>query len=162
MLPTGMFEWDVAKVADGLQLPPERLLHFFKDGRRFAWLLEESLAARYSMTRQGETDDHDLVDAAGRRWEARCCTARGLFFCPSNMIGKGRHFNFEEWVAKQARVSGWVVADINTFPRVPYWVIPDHIVGGWWNAGSLGPKTQVLHAKFRDLLSNATWEPIVL
>lgn len=162
MLATGIFEWDTAKIATGLVIPEERVLQFFKDGRRFAWLFEESLAERHGMTRQGETDDADLVDPAGRRWEARCCTKGGLFFCPSNMVGKGRTFNFEDWVAKQAGVAGWIVADITTFPRVPYWVIPDHVVGGWWNAGELGPKTKVLHSKFRLLLSTATWEPVVL
>jgi hypothetical protein len=162
MLATGLFEWDVAKCAEGLQLPSERLLAFFKDGRRFAWLLEESLAARHDMVRQGETDDFDLQDAAGRRWEVRCCTKGGLFFCPSNMVGKGRKFNFEDWVIKQANVSGWIVADINTFPRVPYWVIPGAVVGGWWNAGALGPSTHVRHTRFRDLISAAVWEPVAL
>lgn len=162
MLATGLFEWDVAKVAEGMHLPPERVLQFFKDGRRFAWLLEESLAARHAMTREGETADYDLTDGAGRRWEVRCCTKGGLFFCPSNMIGKGRKFNFENWVTKQAQVSGWIVADINTFPRVPYWVIPAAIVGGWWNSGSIGPSTQCAYPRFRELLSTSVWEPVVL
>lgn len=162
MLPTGMFEWDVAKVAEGLQLPPERLLHFFKDGRRFAWLLEESLAARYAMTRQGETDDYDLEDAAGRRWEARCCTKGGLFFCPSGMIGKGRKFHFEDWVTKQSKVSGWIVADITTFPRVAYWVIPSEVVGYWWNQGVLGPTTQIGRERFRNLLTETSWAAVDL
>lgn len=160
MLPTGLFEWDVAKCAEGLQIPPERLLTFFKDGRRFAWLLEESLASRYKMVRQGETADYDLIDPVGRAWEVRCCTKGGLFFCPSNMIGKGRKFHLEDWTTKQANVSGWIVADINTFPRVPYWVIPKEIVSGWWNSGALGPSTHVLHTKFRDLISATTWNPV--
>ena len=119
-----------------------------------AWLLEELIADQHGLERMGECEGYDLKDKAGGHWEVRCCTRGGVYFCSSGDAGKGRKFDILGYLAKQKSLAGWIVADIETFQRVPYWVIPRVVVETWHGQHKLGAGTKVSRAKFIDLIRN--------
>ena len=59
------------------------------------------------------------------------------------MVGSGRRFEKGGFLSKLGGIHGYVVSDITAFPRVPYWLIEGALVRQWWDAGKLGPCTQI-------------------
>ena len=70
-----------------------------------------------------EGTPYDVIDAHGGRWEVRSLTDRGIYFCPSHMVGSSRNFNERGFMAKLDGIDGYLVSDIEQFPAVPYWVV---------------------------------------
>ena len=85
----------------------------------------------------------DVQDAEGNKWEVRSISKRGIYFCPSYMVGSGRTFNEPGFLQKLDDISGYAVSDISQFPRIPVWVVPVTAVRAWWAAGQLGGSSQV-------------------
>lgn len=94
-----------------------------------------------------------MIDARGGRWEVRSLTDRGLYFCPSHMVGSSRRFDERGFLAKLDGIEGYLVSDIERFPNVPYWVVPTETVRGWWRARRLGATTKVSYEEARRLLA---------
>lgn len=154
MKPTGILKFDPEFIGEGLGLTSEQVKDWFHDGRNVSKVMEMNLANKLGFKLAATDDDHDLVDPDGKYWEVRCLTERGANFAPSNMTGAGRKFNMEGLIAKLQLVKGYVVADIQLFPDVPYWVLPVHVVEGWCYGGLLKRATGN-RATISELLRNA-------
>lgn len=155
-MPHGILEWDLGLLQRAMHLTLDDVRTYFTDGRRVSFVLErrlmrEVLGGKLAVS---EGDDHDLVDDQGRKWEVRSVSARGIYFCPSYMVGSGRHFECEGFLRKLSMIHGYVVSDITQFPRVPYWLVEAEVVRKWWESGTLGPSTKIPRQRALDLLQN--------
>ena len=90
----GTLTWDVEALAEQLHLTVDETLEYFKDGRRGSFVVERRVAREILGGRIAETEGEsfDIYDDEGNKWEVRSLTKGGLYFCPSNMVGKGRKF----------------------------------------------------------------------
>ena len=68
------------------------------------------------------------------------------------MVGSGRSLGADGFLAKLDAIEGYIVSDIEKFPRVPFWIIPAEIVREWWDAGILNADTKITRAKALQLL----------
>lgn len=118
---------------------------YFTDGRRISFLLERRIAFEVlgGTLAPSEGAGWDVQDAEGNKWEVRSISKRGIYFCPSYMVGSGRTFNEPGFLQKLDDISGYAVSDISQFPRIPVWVVPVTAVRAWWAAGQLGGSSQV-------------------
>ncbi len=99
-----------------------------------------------------EGADYDIVDSDGGKWEVRCVSKGGVYFCPSYMVGKGRKFEPLGFYQKLSEIQGYLLADIECFPRVPYWSVSGETVRTWWDQAHLGASTKILRKKALWLL----------
>ncbi len=146
--------WNLGAIAVALKIQPEEVREYFTDGRRVSFILERRLAREVLKGRVAESEgaDHDLTDASGDKWEVRSITRGGVYFCPSYMIGSGRAFASAGFLSKLKEIKGYVLADVETFPDVPFYVVASAEVEAWWQARQLGSTTKVSRAKALNLL----------
>ena len=152
--PDGHLTWVLADPAHALRIPPEEVREYFTDGRRISFIFERRVAREVvkGALAASEGADHDLTDAKGGEWEVRSITGKGLYFSPSNMVGKGRSFEETGFLAKTGRISGYILFDIESFPEVPFWFVPSSTVRGWWEKGRLGAGTKISRKRALALL----------
>jgi hypothetical protein len=152
---TRLLEWDLDALERALRLSRDDVRLYFTDGRRVSFLLERRIAREvlHGRLAPSEGAGFDVIDSAGRKWEVRSISKGGIYFCPSYMVGSGRHFDQHGFLSKLNEVQGYVVSDIESFPRVPYWLVDSRIVRGWWNRGLLGTTTKITRETALDLLS---------
>ena len=152
--PDGHLTWVWADLAQALRIPPEEVREYFTDGRRISFILERRVAREVlkGALAASEGADHDLSDAEGGKWEVRSITEQGIYFSPSNMIGKGRSFEESGFLAKTEKISGYILFDIESFPEVPFWFVPSTTVRGWWQEGRLGAGTKISRKRALALL----------
>ena len=150
----GILEWDLDLLRNAMHLSVNDIRTYFTDGRRVSFILERRLTREVlgGELAASEGDDHDVVDAAGRKWEVRSVSAGGIYFCPSYMVGSGRRFDCDGFLRKLGMIHGYVVSDITEFPRVPYWKVEAGLVRRWWDAGMLGTTTKIPRARAIQLL----------
>lgn len=160
MSPTSILNFDAEFIGEGLGLSVEQVNTWFRDGRHASRIIELNLAKDLDLTLPANIcDKFDLLDANGGKWEVRCLTDHGCSFAPSNMTGAGRKFDITGLVEKLRLVKGFVVADIEGFPVVPYWVIPVHIIEAWCYGGDLKTGARGSRDKILGLLRNAFYAP---
>jgi hypothetical protein len=152
--PNGKLTWDVKEIAGALKIRPEDVREYFTDGRRASFIIERRLCFEFlgGSLAESEGQGFDVRDRRGRKWEIRSITKGGVYFCPSYMVGKGRTFNEQGFLRKMDDIVGYVVADVASFPDVPFWTIPVTDVRSWWKEGKLGSTTKVSRKKALELL----------
>ncbi|TAE89487.1 MAG: hypothetical protein EAZ81_12970 [Verrucomicrobia bacterium] len=151
----GTFNWDLAQISSALLISEEDVRAYFTDGRRVSFILERRIAYEVlgGSLAHSEGAGYDVLDQQGRKWEVRSISRGGIYFCPSYMVGSGRSFDENGFRAKLNEIAGYIVSDIESFPTVPYWVIPASTVTDWWERGQLGNTTKITRQKALDLLS---------
>lgn len=119
----GSLIWDVQKLSEALHLSKEDIIDYFRDGRRMSFILERRICKEILGGRmpKSEGSSFDIFDKEGNKWEVRCVTEQGTYFCPSSMIGAGRFFDEEGFLNKLKEIKGYILADITKFPLVEYW-----------------------------------------
>lgn len=124
----GKLEWNVKALSEAMFLAEEDVVKYFKDGRRMSFIVERRICNEvlHGDLPESEGAWFDLFDADGEKWEVRCVTDKGTYFCPSSMIGGGRTFDENGFLKKLENIKGYILADITTFPVVEYWS-----VGSW-------------------------------
>ena len=111
------YNFKVKNVSFG-DIPSDRILEFFQDGRVASFFLEEQLQHWFpELTRIEGNKDHDHLDRQGRKYDAKNFTKNGLKFMPSNQLGEGRKFIAEIAHAKAAKLR-YICCDIVDFPQV--------------------------------------------
>ena len=153
-MPHGILEWDLDQLQHAMHLNVHDVRAYFTDGRRVSFMLErrlmrEVLGGRLAVS---EGDDHDLVDAQGKKWEVRSVSGGGIYFCPSYMVGSGRRFVCDGFLRKLGMIHGYVVSDITQFPKVPYWLVEAALVREWWDNGKLASTTKIPRWRALELL----------
>lgn len=153
--PNGVLDWDLAALQKTLGVTAPEVREYFTDGRRISFLLERRLAREVLQGRlaPSEGDPYDVIDAHGGRWEVRSLTDRGIYFCPSHMVGSSRSFDERGFMAKLDGIEGYLVSDIEQFPAVPFWVVRADTVRGWWRDGKLGATSKVSYEQARRLFA---------
>ena len=94
----------------------------------------------------------DLIDPEGGKWEVRSISRGGVYFCPSYMVGSGRHFEEAGFISKLSEIRGYIIADIESFPNIPFWIIPADQVRNWWNERKLGTTSKISREWALELL----------
>lgn len=156
--PAGRLTWNLAEIAHALRISPEEVREYFTDGRRVSFVLERRIAREVlgGALAESEGADYDLVDREGHRWEVRSITRGGIYFSPSYMVGSGRSFNEPGFLRKLDQITGYIIADVESFPDVPFYVLTAEEVRQWWVAGQLGGTSKVSRDKILKLLSRLT------
>jgi len=149
MSPSGYLEWDIRQLSQALYLTENEVRQYFTDGRRVSFLVERRIAREvlHGQMASDEGKPYDVVDSKQQKWEVRSVTKHGVYFCPSYMVGSGRKFNGKGFEEKLKAIAGYVIADVASFPSVPYWIIPASVVAMWWKNGELGSITKVTRSK---------------
>lgn len=153
--PNGVLGWDIAALQNTLGVSAAEVREYFTDGRRISFLLERRLAREVLQGRlaPSEGDPYDVIDAHGGKWEVRSLTDRGIYFCPSHMVGSSRSFDERGFMAKLDGIDGYLVSDIEQFPAVPYWVVKSATVRRWWADHQLGATSKISYAEARRLFA---------
>lgn len=152
--PNGILSWNVHEIAKALKIRPEDVREYFTDGRRVSFIVERRLAREVLKGELAPTEGagYDIIDSNGNKWEVRSITRSGIYFCPSYMVGSGRHFEEEGFLRKLNEIKGFIIADVESFPDIPFWIIPVEQVKEWWNSGKLGTTTKISRKKALELL----------
>jgi len=152
---------DIEQVAQALKVTREDVTEYFTDGRRVSFLIERRMAREVlekSARPDSEGAPYDVTDRLGGKWEVRSITRGGVYFCPSNQVGKGRAFDHRGFEEKLTAVTGYVLADVEAFPRAPFWLIPVDTVRDWWTTGKLQANTKVRRKRILELIREY-WQP---
>jgi hypothetical protein len=152
--PQGKLEWNIDHIASSLLISKNDVRIYFTDGRRVSFLLERRIAYEVFQGRLASSEGagYDLIDRQGDKWEVRSISKGGIYFCPSYMVGKGRSFDEDGFLAKLNEIRGYVVSDIEQFPSIPYWIIPGDIIENWWKVGQIGNTNNITRKKALDLI----------
>ena len=152
--PDGYLAWDLAAIARALNISSDDVLEYFTDGRRVSFILERRIAREVlgGTLARSEGAGYDLLDREGRKWEVRSISRGGVYFCPSYMVGSGRSFELGGFLAKLDEIAGYILADIEAFPRLPFWTVTSGEVREWWRTGELGTATKVSRKRALELL----------
>lgn len=150
----GNLIWDLDEIARALKINKDAVREYFTDGRRVSFILERRLSNEVfnGSLAPSEGAGYDLMDTTGGKWEVRSITKRGIYFCPSYMVGSGRHFELDGFISKLNEVKGYVISDVEGFPNVPFWIIPSEQVRKWWDGGQLKGDSSVSREKIIHLL----------
>ena len=152
--PGGMLSWNLEEIARALKIGTDDVREYFTDGRRVSFILERRIAYEILKGRLAPSEGagFDIVDPQGGKWEVRSISSGGIYFCPSYMVGSGRSFNRAGFLKKTGEIKGYIVCDIESFPNVPFWIIPVRQVREWWDAGDLGTTTKISRKRALNLL----------
>ena len=152
--PNGFLSWDINAIAEALKIKPEDVREYFTDGRRVSFIVERRLAREVLKGKLAPTEGagYDIIDSHGNKWEVRSISRGGIYFCPSYMVGSGRHFEEEGFLRKLDEIAGFIIADIESFPDIPFWIITAEQVKRWWKEGKLGTTTKISRKRALELL----------
>lgn len=155
MLHRGLLTWNVTEIAHALKISESDVKEYFTDGRRVSFIVERRLAKEVlrGQVADSEGEGYDVLDCEGRKWEVRCISRHGVYFCPSYMVGSGRTFNEPGFLNKLESIEGYVLADIEEFPNVRYWILPQDQVRQWWNKRKLGSATKISRQRALELIT---------
>lgn len=155
--PNGKLMWNVNEIAHALKISAEDVREYFTDGRRVSFILERRIAREVlkGTLSPSEGAGFDVIDSSGGKWEVRSISESGIYFCPSYMVGSGRHFDNAGFINKLSDIKGYIIADIESFPNVPFWIISTEQVRKWWNSEELGTTTKVTRKKALELVDKS-------
>lgn len=148
------FKWDIKELAKALKISEEDVRHYFTDGRRVSFILERRIANEWlnGSIADSEGAAYDIIDLEGKKWEVRSISRSGIYFCPSYMVGSGRHFEEKGFLEKISEIEGFIVCDIESFPDIPIWKISSKQVIKWWQEKKLGTSTKISRNRVLELL----------
>ncbi len=154
--PDAVLTWDIEEIAKSLHIGVNDVILYFTDGRRVSFILERRIAKEVinGTLAPSEGAGYDLLDSQGKKWEVRSISRGGIYFCPSYMVGSGRSFGEQGFKAKLDEVEGYIVSDIETFPKVPVKIVPGQVVRDWWERGLLGTTTKISRVKALELIAS--------
>jgi hypothetical protein len=149
-----ILKWDLEDLTRAMKIDADEVREYFTDGRRISFLLERRISREIVKGKLAASEgaSFDLLDSKGGKWEVRSLTRRGIYFCPSYMMGSGRRFEEAGFLKKLKEIEGYIVSDIELFPNVPVWVVSAADVENWYLTGQLGAGTQISRAKAHQLL----------
>ena len=153
--PNGNLIWDVQDIAKALKISVDGVREYFTDGRRVSFLIERRIAHEIlkGTVSKSEGAGFDVIAPDGGKWEVRSISKSGIYFCPSYMVGSGRSFNEAGFQSKISEIRGYIVADIESFPNIPFWIISSDQVLKWWDERRLGTTTSISRKKALELLN---------
>lgn len=137
------------ELANAMNLTQTEVKSYFRDGRRLSPIAERRIAREILRGQHpGDGLPYDAIDESGKRWEVRCMTKGGVYFCPSSMVGSGRTFEEAGFLNKLDIVEGFIICDAVQFPVVPLWIIKSGAIRTLWRSGALGKNSSISRKKF--------------
>jgi hypothetical protein len=153
-------QFDSASIAKAFGVSEQDIQEYMTDGRRASFIIERRLKWDNPDWKLAPSEGagFDLIDPSGYRWEVRSVTKQGVYFNPSNQVGSGRVFDETEFLNKLHSVSGFILADITKFPKVPVFKFPVCYVFEWHKRRLLGSNAKVSYSAFYSrLLPTIRW-----
>tara|TARA_B100001027_G_C16188313_1_gene294808 strand:- start:321 stop:794 length:474 start_codon:yes stop_codon:yes gene_type:complete len=100
-------------------LPTEKVIEIFKDGRVFSHFIEHWIETKYPLKHISGCKSYDFIDINNPEihYDEKTFTKKGCNFCPSNMLGQGRKFDEKIFVEKSNKLIFCIVSNIN-FPEI--------------------------------------------
>lgn len=100
-------------------LPEETIREIFLDGRAFSHFIEPWLAIHFPLKhiKGCKEYDHIGLDDPETLYDAKTMTRGGCKFCPSNMLGAGRHFDSAVFIEKAKKLVYIIVCNVD-FPTI--------------------------------------------
>lgn len=153
--PFGTLSWNLSDLAKALHVKESDVREYFTDGRRISFIIERRIAHEVIRGKLAPSEGagYDVIDPEGKKWEVRSISANGIYFCPSYMVGSGRKFDETGFLVKLADVAGYILSDIESFPDVPFWIVPKGVVEAWWRERRLGSCTKIARKQMLAMLS---------
>ncbi len=147
--------WDIPALSKALHLSEEDIKLYFTDGRKVSFIYERRVNNEYIFGKLAPSEKcgYDLIDKKGNKWEIRCITKDGVYFSPSNMVGKGRKFAEIGFLGKLKEIKGYILADVDEFPNVSFWIVDKEDVFDWYKKGLLGKNASPSKKKILELLN---------
>jgi hypothetical protein len=114
-----VYTFDLSEEIKFGSLPTKELQEVFTDGRASSHLLERQIPYWFSsLVRQNNCKkEYDFEDNSNKKYEMKTFTKRGCKFCPSNMVGKGRKFDYNR-MKVIASYTDYILCDITEFPII--------------------------------------------
>ena len=142
--------WDESSIAESLRIPLKDVREYFTDGRRVSFLVERRVCFMHPGWSLAESEGagYDLKDPEGGLWEVRSITSGGVYFNPSNQVGSGRKYDEQGFMHKIRAIRGFILTDIESFPRMQVFVVASGDVERWHKQGMLGSNARVSRVKF--------------
>lgn len=150
-----LLEWDPRDLARAFKISEEDVRLYFTDGRRVSFIIERRLVLDNPGWKLAPSEGagYDLLSPDGGKWEVRSISRRGVYFCPSYMVGSGRKFEVNGFLNKLNEIEGYILSDIECFPKVPVFKVSKNYVKQWYDDSKLGTTTKISRSKFIDELS---------
>lgn len=100
-------------------LSEETIREIFLDGRAFSHFIEPWLATQFPLKhiKGCKEYDHIGLNDPETLYDAKTMTRLGCKFCPSNMLGAGRHFDSGVFIEKAKKLVYIIVCNID-FPKI--------------------------------------------
>lgn len=157
-----IFEWDLVELAAAMHLTEAEVMAYFRDGRRISFILERRIRDELGWhLAPSEGSGFDLLDTKGGKWEVRSIS-KGIYFCPSYMVGSGRSFEERGFLAKLDSIEGYVCSDILKFPKVPVYVVPVKLIRKLYDERRLGAGTRISRSGFYSTVVPLLPPPMVV
>jgi hypothetical protein len=150
-----ILSWEIDELTKALKINADEVQEYFTDGRRVSFILERRISREIVQGTLAESEGaaYDLLDSKGGKWEVRSLTKRGIYFCPSYMVGSGRAYEEAGFLEKLDEIEGYIVSDVVLFPNVPVLQISQQVVRDWYTSGKLGAGTRISRERALELFS---------
>src|SRR3989344_9356735 len=138
--PYGILSWNPQTMAKALKIKKKEVREYMTYGRRASFIIERRINSEFvkGTLAPNENAGYDFSDRAGNKWEVRSITSGGVYFSPSGNVGSGRHFKEEDLTKKMSTLKGYVLADLESFPKIRFWVVLKEQVESWLSEKKLG------------------------
>lgn len=155
MLPDGYLVWNISNLSKSLYISKSQVRKYFNDGRKIFSIIEMRLAREVICGRVSRNSNsyYDISNKS-KKYECRNLTKRGVYYCPSSMVGSGRKFEEEGFLKKLEKIDGYILTDITKFPKIPYYIIESKVVKNLWHNKKLGLETKVNYVTMLKILDD--------
>lgn len=142
------WEWSLRDLSSSMHMDEDSIRKHFRDGRNSSSMMIWRAADIFGMEILPSNHKCNLK-RYDDLWSVVMLTS-GVSFAPSKMKGTGRKFDKFDWEFNLRKViSGFIVVDIATFPKVTFYKIKSQEILNFYEAFN---KTSFTRAMFRSVL----------
>ena len=150
----GKLKWNIHKLSSALKIAPSEVEKYMKDGRKVSFICERRVAKEYFGIDETapENSPYDFEDKSGLKWEVRSISKGGTYFSKSSNVGSGRRFSEQDYRDKLDLIEGYILCDIDKFPKIPVWRVTVSTIKKWDEDGELNADKKISRDKVLSLI----------
>jgi len=150
----GKLEWNILKLSSALKIAPSEVEKYMKDGRKVSFICERRVAKEFFGIDETapENSPYDFKDKSGLKWEVRSVTKGGTYFTPSGNVGSGRNYSEQDYLNKLDLLEGFILCDIEEFPKMSVWKVKVPTIKKWDDGGELNADKSISRKKVLSLI----------